>query len=321
MLKMKPLLSCAAALGLVGSIAAGAATQAMAEFPENTIRIVVPWRAGGGTDSIARALATPMEELAGQSVLVENVTGGAGNAGMLAVKNADADGYTMVLNGSSDITAPIVFRDAPFSLDDYTCVGGVYDTPVWIVANKEQGFETFADFVTAAKAAPGELTLGVTALNAPDDVFAKAITKAQGIDVRIIPFDGGAPLKKALIGNQVNAGVLIAPVMLGEVQGGIANVLVAGGSMKAITYEPLQSLQTGADYGVTSDITLVRGVFLPKGVPADVAAKVEELVGKAAQSDSFVEFGKGFGFAPIWMPGEQYCDFMKQEDAVYRAMK
>lgn len=320
-MKNKRVLSFAVAAAMVGSVLAVSAVEARADYPENTIRIVVPWRAGGGTDSIARALATPMEKLAGQSVLVENVTGGAGNAGMLAVKNSEPDGYTMVLNGSSDITAPIVFRNAPFSLDDYVCVGGIYDTPVWVVANKDQGFETFADFVTAAKAAPGELTLGVTALNAPDDVFAKAISKAQGIDVRIIPFDGGAPLKKALIANQVNAGVLIAPVMLSEVQGGVANVLVAGGSMNAITYEPLQSLETGAKYGVTSDITLVRGVFLPKGTPADVAAQAEALVGKAAQSDSFVQFGKTFGFAPIWMPGEQYCEFMEQEDAVYRSMK
>lgn len=320
-MKNNRFLNFAAATALVGSILTAAAAEAKADYPENTIRIVVPWRAGGGTDSIARALATPMEEMAGQSVLVENVTGGAGNAGMLAVKNAAADGYTMVLNGSSDITAPIVFRNAPFSLDDYVCVGGIYDTPVWVVANKEQGFETFADFVTAAKAAPGKLTLGVTALNAPDDVFAKAISKAQGIDVRVIPFDGGAPLKKALIANQVNAGVLIAPVMLGEVQGGVANVLVAGANMQAITYEPLQSLQTGADYGVTSDITLVRGIFMPKGTPADVVAKAEDLIGKAAKSESFVEFGKTFGFAPIWMPGKKYCEFMKQEDAVYRAMK
>lgn len=308
------------AFALAGAIAAGAPATA-AEYPDNTIRIVVPWRAGGGTDSIARALATPMEQISGQSIIVENITGGAGNAGMLAVKNAKADGYTMLLNGSADVTAPIVFRDTPYSLDDYVCIGGVYDTPTWIIANKEQGFEDFGDFVEAAKARPGELSLGVTALASPDHVLGESLVKAHGLDVRIIPFNGGAPLKKALIGNQVNAGVLIAPVMLEEVKAGIANVLVAGGSLAGINYEPLQGAKVPADFGVDLEIGMVRGVFMPKGVPAEVAARAEAIVAEAAGSESFRKFGENFGFAPVWMPASEFCDFMKAEDAAYRSIK
>lgn len=310
------------ALALAAVFVGGAERPAVADdYPSDTIRIVVPWRAGGGTDSIARALATPMEEASGQSVIVENVTGGAGNAGMLAVKNARTDGYTMLLNGSSDVTAPIVFRNVPFSLDDYVCVGGVYSTPAWILSNSERGFKTFGDYVAAAKENPGKLSLGVTDLATPDHVLAEALVKKSGIEVRIIPFNGGAPLKKALLGNQVDAGVLIAPVMLNEVKSGIANVLVSGGPLGNINHEPLHSAEIPADYGVPIEIGAVRGVFLPKGVSADVVAKAEEIVGKAAQSASFKEFGDNFGFAPVWMPGDQFCEFMKEEDTIYRSIK
>lgn len=306
---------------VIGAVAVTTTTVTMAqEFPSETLRIVVPWRAGGGTDSIARALATPMESASGQSVLVENVTGGAGNAGMIAVKTARANGYTMLLNGSSDITAPIVFRDVPFSMEDYQCVGGVYQTPAWILANTEKGFGSFADFIAAAKAAPGKLSLGVTALATPDHVLAEALVAEAGIEVRIIPFNGGAPLKKALLGNQVDAGVLIAPVMLNEVKAGVVNVLVSGGSLENINYAPLHDMQIPKDYGVDLEIGAMRGVFLPKDVPADVVAKVEQIVGTAAQSDEFKAFGENFGFSPVWMPGPEFCEFMAAEDTAYRSI-
>lgn len=313
-------LTCAVAAVMAGGILIGAGAAA-ADYPEKTLKIVVPWRAGGGTDSVARALGSEMEKITGQAVLVENITGGSGTAGMLAAKNAKADGYTMVLNGSADITAPIVFKNVPYSMDDYVCVGGVYATPTWILANKEQGFKDFADFVTAAKAAPGKLALGVTALSSPDHVTADLLVKKHGIDVRIIPFNGGAPLKKALIGNQVNAGVLIAPVMLEEVKAGVANVLVAGGSLKSIKYEPLQSTKVLADYGIDQEISMIRGVYMPKATPGDVVEKAIGFVGKAAESDAFKEFGTKFGFDPVWIPGKKFCDFMVEEDKAYRSIK
>lgn len=310
----------AAALAGLAILAAPMAASAQ-DYPDDTIHIVVPWRAGGGYDTVARALAKPLATIAGQSIVVDNITGGAGNAGMLAVKQSRPDGYTMLLNGSADITAPIVYRDVPYALSDYVCVGGVYQTPAWVIANSAKGFKSWGDYVEAARKAPGKMTLGVTDLATPDATLAEALVKKAGIDVRIIPFNGGAPLKKALLGSQVDAGVLIAPVMLEEVKNGDAVMLVSGGSLKNINYEPLQNAETPAAYGLDIEIGSTRGIFLPKDVPADVAAKAEELVGKAAQSAEFKEFGENFGFAPIWMPGKDFCAFMQQEDAIYRSIQ
>lgn len=310
----------AAALAGIAMLTAPFAAAAQ-DYPDDTIHIVVPWRAGGGYDTVARALAKPLETVSGQSVVVDNITGGAGNAGMLAVKQSRANGYTMLLNGSADITAPIVYREVPYALSDYICVGGVYQTPAWVIANSAKGFKSWGDYVEAAKAAPGTMTLGVTDLATPDSTLAEALVKKAGIDVRIIPFNGGAPLKKALLGNQVDAGVLIAPVMLEEIKNGDAMMLVSGGSLANINYEPLQAAETPAAYGLDIEIGSTRGIFLPKDVPAEIAAKAEELIGAAAKSDEFKEFGDNFGFAPIWMPGEEFCTFMQEEDAIYRSIQ
>ncbi len=310
----------AAALAGIAILAAPMAASAQ-DYPDDTIHIVVPWRAGGGYDTVARALAKPLEAIAKQSVVVDNITGGAGNAGMIAVKQARADGYTMLLNGSADITAPIVYREVPYKLSDYICVGGVYQTPAWVIANSAKGFKNWGEYVEAAKKAPGKMTLGVTDLATPDSTLAEALVKKAGIDVRIIPFNGGAPLKKALLGNQVDAGVLIAPVMLEEIKNGDAVMLVSGGSLKNINYEPLQNAETPASYGLDIEIGSTRGIFLPKDVPAEVASKAEELVEKAAKSADFKEFGNNFGFAPIWMPGKDFCSFMQDEEKIYRSIK
>jgi tripartite-type tricarboxylate transporter receptor subunit TctC len=293
---------------------------AEADYPEQTIHLVVPWRAGGGTDSIARALAAAMEEVSGQSVVVENVSGGARVPGTMSVVEAKPDGYRMLLNGSSDISSSMVFRDVPFKLDDFVCIGGVYQTPVWILSHRDQGFKSFDDLVAAAKEEPGKLTIGVTALKTPDETLAKLLSEKHGIDVRIIPFDGGAALKKALLGNQVSAGVLYVPVMLPEIESGAVDLLVAGGSLQNVNYPPIRNTKTPADYGVDIVIGSFRGVLMPKGVPESVRKAAVELVQKAVESESYKAFGEKFGVAPEWLPGQRYCDFIAEEMRVFESV-
>ena len=92
---------------------AAATTATAADYPSDTVRIVVPWRAGGGTDTIARALGAAMEKISGKAVVIDNLSAGAGNAGHVHVKDAKPDGHTMLLNGSSDLNTPIIFRNVP----------------------------------------------------------------------------------------------------------------------------------------------------------------------------------------------------------------
>lgn len=292
-----------------------------ADYPSDTVRIIVPWRAGGGTDTIARAFAVAMEEVVDQPVVVENITAGAGTAAMMHVKNAEPDGHTMMLNGSSDLNSPIIFRPAPFGLDDYVCAGAFYQTPTWVLAHKDQGLADLGQFLEKAKTNPGELTIGVGSLTSAHYVLAAAIKGMNDLDVRIIPFDGGAPLKKALIGNQVTIGVIHSPVLLNEVKDGLIDVLATGGDLGGIAYPPVHGTKLVSEFNTPVEVGVTRGLFLPKDTPPELLAKVESVAEKAAKSDSFASFGKKFGFAPVWIPGEEFCAFMKKEQADYRDIK
>lgn len=319
-----------AARGPLGLMVAGAVLAAAtalpaaaADWPTDTVRIVVPWRAGGGTDTIARAFAAAMEGVVDQPVVVENITAGAGTAGMMAVKNAAPDGHTMMLNGSSDLNSPIIFRagPSPFGLDDYVCAGAFYQTPTWVLAHKDQGLTDLGQFIEKAKAHPGELTIGVGSLTSAHYVLAAAIKGMNDIDVRIIPFDGGGPLLKALLGNQVTIGVIHSPVLLNEVKSGMIDVLATGGDLSGISYEPVRGTKSVAEFNTPVEVGVTRGLFLPKDTPPEVLSKVEAVVEKAAKSDSFAAFGAKFGFVPVWMNGKAFCDFMNKEQADYRDIK
>ena len=299
-------------------LAAPAAAEA---YPSDTVRVVVPWRAGGGTDTIARGFAAALEEQIDQAVVVDNLTGGNGNRAHMHIKKAKPDGLQILLNGSSDMNSPIIFQNTPYNFDDFACLGAIYNTPTWILSHKDSGIASVEQFFEAARAKPGELTVGVGALASAHNVLAQALMGTNGIDARVIPFDGGGPLKKAILANQVSIGVIHSPVLLDAVKSGDVNVLGAGGSLENIVYEPVRGAPTIAEFGVAVEIGTVRGLFVPKGTPEDIAAAASAMVENAAKSDSFKAFGAKFGFAPIWWDRETHCKFMAEENAAYRKIK
>ncbi len=147
-----------AALAAVGMTMVFAGS-AVAQYPDRTIRIVVPWKAGGGTDSIARGFQAAFEEAAGVSVVIDNVSGARGVTGTLKVVNANPDGYTLLLNGSTDITAAMTFKKLPFTLDDLSYVGGFYTSPTWVISHKDREIKTLEQFLELAKQNPDEVKI------------------------------------------------------------------------------------------------------------------------------------------------------------------
>ena len=291
--------------GLVAATLLASPTMAQ-DFPNQTLRMIVPWGAGGGTDVIARALAAGMEGPAGQTVIIDNITGAAGATGSFQASQARADGYTMLLNGSSDLTAPMVFQDLPFDLDAFRYVGGVFVTPTWMVSPAERGYQTFDDLVAAANANPNEVTVGVGGATNAHALMAHAVRGYLNLPVRIINYQGGADLNRALLANEVHAGVIHSPVMLNETREGLINVLVSGGSLEGITYEPLHGTPTLADVGMPFEIGVTRGIMVPAGTPDAVVERLAEIAREATLSDGFAEFGARFGFAPVWLDGPEF---------------
>lgn len=298
------------------------AAPAMAEFPVDTIHVVVPWKAGGGTDRIGRAIASAIEEAAGVSVVVDNINGAGGVTGSLNVAQGKADGYSLLMNGSSDMTASMTFQpQLPISLDDFAFIGGFFNSPTWVLANADRGYTSLEELIEKAKTNPGEVTIGTAGPAGAQMLMAAAIKGATGADFRIVPFSGGADLKKALLGDQVDAGIIHAPVLLSEAKEGLISVIGTGQKLTNLTYEPLRGVATLEDIGIPIQIGITRGLYAPKDTPSDVVAKLKEIAQKAAESDSFKEFGESFGFTPVWVPGDEFEAQVRSELATFQKIK
>ena len=309
-------------VALAAALASGFTLSAQAaDYPSKTIQIVVPWKAGGGTDRIARGFAEALKAASGQSVVVVNVGGAGSITGTIKVARSKADGYTMLLNMDSAITGAMTYQKVPVSLDDFTYIGGVYTSPTWILSHKDTGITDLGQFIKKAKGTPKKMTIGTAGPAGSPMLMAAAIRGYSGIDVRIIPYDGGAALKKALLGNQVTAGVIHAPVLLKEVEAGMISVLGAGESLKDIAYEPLRATKTLRDYGIGADFGLTRAIFVPKKTPADVVAKLRKLVKTAVESEAYAKFGRDFGFSPVWMEGSAFRAGMESQLTSFKDIK
>ncbi|MDR2572826.1 MAG: tripartite tricarboxylate transporter substrate binding protein [Desulfovibrio sp.] len=294
---------------------------AKTDYPAEAIHIIVPWPAGGGTDNIARAFAASLESTVGANVVVDNIVGAGGVTGTLQAARAKSDGYTLLLQGSSDISTVMVFQTPPFTLDDFDFLCAFYSTPTWIVAHKDRGWTDLKSFLDAADKNPGKLTMASATPAGAQLLMVAAVHGYTGGKFRIVPYQGGGPFRKGMLSNEVDAGVVHSPVMLPEVKEGMMRVLAVGSPLDKINYEPLRGTKTLKEMGIPFTVGITRGILLPKNTPPAIRAKLLEACKKAASSPAFAEFGTKFGFNPIWMEGPDFRGLLDEEVKTYREIK
>lgn len=301
---------------LIGAIAITAAMltggAAKAEYPDSTIHIILPWKAGGGTDTILRGYQKAFEKAAGVTVVIDNINGAKSVTGTLKAAKAKGDGYTILFNGSLDLTSNLAMKSLPYDVSSFKAIGGVYTTPTWFITNTKRPYKTFQEFLDAAKANPGKLSMGTA--GSTHTLLSHALKGATGLDFKIVPFSGGADLKKALIGDDVDIGQFHSPVMINEIKAGIIRPLAATAPMGGINYEPAQNLKTFKDLGIDlPPVQITRGLMVAKSTPDAIVAKLEAIAKEAAMDPSFAEFGNTFGFKPVWVSAKDYGQQLQDE--------
>src|SRR5258708_17656357 len=189
-----------AALVLAASCAAHAA-----DYPSQTIKIVVPFPPGGGVDVVARVIAPRLSELLGQSVIVENRGGAGGSVGATAVAHAPGDGYTLLLGtASTHGTNPNVYTKLGYDpVRDFVPVALITSAPLVLVANNEVPVKTAADLIALAKSKPGVLSFGSYGTGSNNHLVAELLNTMAGMETSHIPYRGSAPMMTDLIGGRI----------------------------------------------------------------------------------------------------------------------
>src|SRR5689334_9507532 len=189
-----------AALVVAASFAASAA-----DYPSQTIKIVVPFPPGGGVDVVARVIAPRLSESLGQSVIVENRGGAGGSLGATAVAQAPSDGYTLLLGtASTHGTNPNVYTKLGYDpVRDFVPVALITSAPLVLAANNAVPVKTAADLIALAKAKPGELSFGSYGTGSSNHLVAELFNSMAGIEANHIPYRGSAPMMTDLIGGRI----------------------------------------------------------------------------------------------------------------------
>ena len=199
-LRMPALTAIAVASGVVlGTVSFGAAAQSF----ERTIRIVVPYAPGGTSDTVARILAQPLGEALGQTVVVENKPGAAGNIGADTVAKAPKDGHTYLLADVGSLaTAPALFPDLSYKLADLAPVSMVMFSPYVLAVNKDLPVKTVAELIDYAKANPGKLAVANSGVGGVNHIVAVSIAKQLGIEWKTVPYRGGSAATQAVVSGE-----------------------------------------------------------------------------------------------------------------------
>jgi tripartite-type tricarboxylate transporter receptor subunit TctC len=300
--------SAAAWLGLSARVAG-----AQPAFPSRSLRLVVPFPAGGPTDIVARPLAALLSEALGQQVLIENKGGAGGSIAADAVAKSPPDGYTLLMGtvGTQAINASL-YKRLPYNpLTDFTPLGLVASAPVAVVVNASAPYVSIADLIAAARKEPGSIAFGSAGNGTPGHLTGELFAKAAGVRLRHIPYRGSAPAVVDLLGGQI-------PLMFDPVQSVLQQV--SGGRLRALAVSSpqrsavLPQVPTLAEAGLPNfDADAWWAVFAPAKLLEPQAALLRKEIGRIVSSSAFRDKLGNLGVAPAAPLNESFESFNRAE--------
>jgi tripartite-type tricarboxylate transporter receptor subunit TctC len=281
---MKPLSRLLAVLGL--SLAATGAAHAQA-FPNKSVTMVVPFTAGGPTDTVARSLANGMSKALGQTVVVENVGGAGGTIGAARVKNAAADGYTILLHHIGMSTAPALYRKLAFDpLTDFETVGLVVDVPMTLVARSDFPAKDFGEALTYLKANKAKINLANAGIGSASHLCGLLFMSAIDTDFTTVPFKGTADAMNALLGKQVDILCDQTTNTTSQINAGTIKAYAITSRQRATTLPNVPTMDEAGLKGF--QVGVWHGMYAPKGTPKAVVDKLNEAVRAGARDPDFL---------------------------------
>ncbi len=288
----KKLLSLAAVLLSVCSLGA----HAQANYPSQTLKIIVPFTPGTGMDTIARVVAPRLSERLGQPVVVQNQPGASGNIGAEAVAKSTPDGYTILMGANTMLMASQMYKSVAFDpIKDFAPVSMAAYGSLMLVAHPKTGIKTLPELVKMAKAQPGAISFGSPGVGTPHHMAMELFKLESSTFMLHVPYRGSAGYTQDLLGGELNVGFLPVHIAQGFVKNGRLNALAVG-SPKRHPVAP--EVPTFEEEGVKRiDVDLWYAFYAPSKTPAAVVARlntemsailrqndVKEILGKAGMT-------------------------------------
>ena len=268
--------------------------------PSKPITIIVPWAAGGATDQVTRLAASEIEAGLGQKIVVVNQPGGAGSIGTKATMDAPKDGYTWTAGAAKQLGTYPVLGMINSKVDDFHLFLAVTNVSI-VSANPGTPYQNFPQLLDAMKTRPVSVA---TAGNSSSGHFAmEAIAKATGVKYRHVTYDGGNPAVVSTVSGETEITTQLAPEQAEMIKGKRLRPLAVVAD-QALTIEGFGTIPPITQFVKDFPrVTTGFGIFIPKGVPAEVVATVEKLwIEKVVTSEKLRKYAndKGALFTPLY---------------------
>jgi len=262
--------------GFVAALAAcvvafGAAPAAAAYPEERPITMIVPFAPGGPSDIIARILSTFMPQTLGQSLVVENRGGAAGNIGMGQAARAKPDGYTILMTSTAISVNTALFKNLPYDpIKDFLPISELVNAPNVLVVRPDSGIATVAELVQRVKAAPGTFSYGSPGAGTKSHLTGEQLKLRAGIDMVHVPFRGAGPAAQAVLAGQLQVASVALAAAEPLIKGGELRALAVTGEKRWFSLPDVPTMIEAGFPGFVSDT--FNALFVPAGTPQDIVS-------------------------------------------------
>jgi tripartite-type tricarboxylate transporter receptor subunit TctC len=309
--------SLASVVFVIGALLFGNGARAD-DYPSHPIHLIVPYAAGGSADATARVIARQIGKTTGHTIVVENRGGSAAIVGTEVVKNADPDGYTLLLGQSGPISInPAVYKDLPYDpVKDFVPVSLTSTYPYLMVVNRSLGVKTLQEFVALARSKPGALNYGTAGVGASNHLLTELFDLKAGIKMTHIPYRGTALAVADLVAGQVQV-VFSDPIS--------ALALVNSGTLVALAVtskdrSPVApNVPTIAESGYPGfDAVGWHGILAPAKTPPAIVAKLNGEIVQALKDPETKSLLESQAIQVVGGSPQEFASYIKQDLALWK---
>ncbi|UTW12590.1 Bug family tripartite tricarboxylate transporter substrate binding protein [Marinobacterium rhizophilum] len=295
---------------LIAGLALGATTTLVQaeSYPSRPMTMVIPFPAGGVTDTLGRATALQLGEVLGTNVVVTNKQGGAGTIGMAQIAKSKPDGYTLAVVPAAPLVNQPNLRRLPYDVDSFDYICQLFSSPMVLATKPDSPFSTLSEVVDYARANPGTLSYGTPGPGTLPHLAMEQLLDVLDLQLRHVPFTGDGPGVTALMGGHIDLYLATGTVVSDK-------ELPAVAAFADSRIDRLPELATATEQGYALNADLWGGLIAPRGLAAEHKTRLAEACHTVAQSEAYRTQLKSLGTDVTYRDATAFQDYVHKMSA------
>lgn len=286
------------------------------DYPAREIEVMVPWSAGGGTDTMFRTFASVVPQYLGTAIIIDNQPGGATVPAYTDALQREGTGYFYLAWNNASITVTHM-RETPFDANSFEPVINLVQAPVVIVVADDSPYQSLSDLVEDAEQNPGDVALGNGGHGGGQHIIALAFEDEFGLEFNHVPHDGGGPAVTAAMGGHIDAAVVGPSEVVSQIQAGDLRCLAV---LAEDRLDILPDQPTAKEQGMDFAMTQWRGLAAPLGTPEEYIQHVHDAFKATMEDETFQTLAAKAGLILKYMGPEEFAQHIQEQDAVFERL-